>query len=307
MSQRVTSRMSESSLSFNFGGVDGECTDYDRARILIWPIPFEATTTYVKGTAQGPRAIIEASHHLELYDEELEGEVYRLGIHTLPPARVTGSIDEVMNHLYQQTRRWLASGKFLCTLGGEHSISVPIVAAFAQHYPDLTVLQIDAHADLRSSYEGTPYNHACVTARMVEHCPVVQVGVRSLSREEARALPRLPVTIFFAKDIVGRRDWIEAVIARLSPHVYLTIDVDGLDPSLIPATGTPEPGGLSWYETLALVRQVVEKRTIVGMDVTELCPLPGHAASSFTVAKLIYKCLGYVFARDLPGDDTTSL
>jgi len=296
--------MSESGLSFNFGAIGGEYADYERARILIWPVPFEATTTYLKGTSQGPRAIIEASHHLELYDEELDGEVYRLGIHTLAPARVTGTLEDVMCHLSEQTRRWLATGKFLCTLGGEHSISAPIVAAFAQMYPDLTVLQIDAHADLRPHYEGTPYSHASVTARLVEHCPVVQVGVRALSREEARRAAHLPVTIFFAQDIVGHRGWIEAAVEHLSPHVYLTIDVDGLDPSLIPATGTPEPGGLSWYDTLALIRRVAERKTIVGMDVTELCPLPGHAASNFITAKLIYKCLGYIFARDLAREDT---
>ncbi len=291
--------MSIPELNFTFGGLPDEYTAFETARILIWPVPFEATTTFLKGTALGPHAIIEASRHLELYDEELEAEVYRLGIHTLPPAPVNAPLEEVIERLYHEARRWLETEKFLCTLGGEHSITSPIVRAFAERYPDLSVLQIDAHADLRQSYDGTPYSHASVAARLVEICPVVQVGVRALSLEEARARHQLPVTTFFAKDLHDPREWIPQVIECLSPRVYLTIDVDGLDPSLIPATGTPEPGGLSWSETLRLIRQVAEQRTIVGMDVTELCPMPGHEASNFIVAKLIYKTLGYVFHREL--------
>lgn len=292
--------MSIPELNFTFGGLPDEYTAFETARILIWPVPFEATTTFLKGTALGPHAIIEASRHLELYDEELEAEVYRLGIHTLPPAPVNAPLEEVIERLYHEARRWLETEKFLCTLGGEHSITSPIVRAVAERYPDLSVLQIDAHADLRQSYDGTPYSHASVAARLVEICPVVQVGVRALSLEEARARHQLPITTFFAKDLHDPREWIPQVIERLSPRVYLTIDVDGLDPSLIPATGTPEPGGLSWSETLRLIRQVAEQRTIVGMDVTELCPMPGHEASNFIVAKLIYKTLGYVFHRELP-------
>ncbi len=296
--------MSVPELRFNFGGLPEEYAALETARILIWPVPFEATTTFLKGTALGPHAIIEASRHLELYDEELEAEVYRLGIHTLPPAPVNAPIEETIERLYHEARRLLLTGKFLCTLGGEHSITSPIVRAVAEWYPDLTVLQLDAHADLRDHYDNTPYSHASVTARLVEICPVVQVGVRALSLEEARARRRLPVTTFFAKDLHDPREWIPQVLAALSPHVYLTIDVDGLDPSLIPATGTPEPGGLSWTETLHLIRQTAEQRTIVGMDVTELCPMPGHEASNFIVAKLIYKALGYIFRDDLPRESS---
>jgi len=292
--------MSVPKLNFNFGGLPDEYAAFETARILIWPVPFEATTTFLKGTALGPHAIIEASCHLELYDEELDAEISRLGIHTLPPAPVNAPIEAVMERLYCEARRWLATGKFLCALGGEHSITTPIVRAVAELYPDLSVLQIDAHADLRQSYDGTPYSHASVAARLVEICPVVQVGVRALSLEEARARRQLPVTTFFAKDLRDPSEWIPHVVEALSPHVYLTIDVDGLDPSLIPATGTPEPGGLSWWETLQMIRQTAECRTIVGMDVTELCPMPGHEASNFIVAKLVYKALGYIFHRELP-------
>jgi agmatinase len=287
-------------LNFNFGGLPDDYAAFETARILIWPVPFEATTTFMKGTALGPHAIIEASGHLELYDEELDAEIYRLGIHTLPPASVHAPLEVVIEQLYHEARRWLATGKFLCALGGEHSITSPIVRAVAELYPDLSVLQIDAHADLRPSYEGTPYSHASMAARLVEICPVVQVGVRALSLEEARARRQLPVTTFFAKDLRDPREWIPQVVEALSPHVYLTIDVDGLDPSLVPATGTPEPGGLSWSETLHLIRHTAERRTIVGMDVTELCPMPGHEASNFIVAKLVYKALGYIFHHELP-------
>jgi agmatinase len=178
-------------------------------------------------------------------------------------------------------------------LGGEHSISAPVIRAHKEKYPALSVLQIDAHADLRDAYDGTPHSHASVMRRVTEICPAVQVGIRSLSSEEARAIPNLPVKVFFAKDIVGRTEWIGDVVNALSPDVYLTIDVDGFDPSLIPTTGTPEPGGLFWYDVLHLLRAVAEKRNIVGMDVTELSSSPGNNAPSFLVSKLIYKALGY--------------
>lgn len=282
-----------------FGGLDEPFSRYDSAHILIWPIPYEATTTYGRGTARGPQAILDASGHLELYDEEIGGEVYRLGIHTLPPTSLTGPPEQAIHQLYTRARELLREGKFVCALGGEHAITPPIVRATAEVYPRLSVLQIDAHSDLRPQYDGTPYSHACVAARLVEMCPVVQVGVRSLSVEEAQALVDLPIKIFYAHDIVGRTDWIDAAIESLSENVYLTIDVDGLDPSLIPATGTPEPGGLSWYETLALLRRLAERRRVVGMDVSELSPIPHLHAPDFTVAKLIYKTLGYIFRHRL--------
>lgn len=282
-----------------FGGLDEPFSRFDSARILIWPIPYEATTTYGRGTIDGPRAILEASCHMELYDEEIGGEVYRLGIHTLPPTQLTGPPEQAMHQLYARARELLEERKFICALGGEHAITPPIVRATAEVYPRLSVLQIDAHCDLRPQYDGTPYSHACVAARLVDICPVVQVGVRSLSVEEARALADLPVKVFYAHHIVGRTDWIDAAIESLSENVYLTIDVDGLDPSLIPATGTPEPGGLSWYETLTLLRRLAERRHVVGMDVSELSPIPHLHAPDFAVAKLIYKTLGYVFRRTL--------
>jgi agmatinase len=261
--------------------------------VLIWPVPFEKTVSYGVGTKDGPHAIINASRNMELYDEELGCEPADIGIHTLEPMDCEREPAEMMAVLYSEATRLLKSGKFLCMLGGEHSISAPVIRAHQALYPRLSVLQIDAHADLRDSYDGTPHSHASVMRRVTEFCSAVQVGIRSLSLEEARAIPTLPVKVFFAKDIVGRTGWIDEVVNALSDQVYLTIDVDGFDPSLIPTTGTPEPGGLFWYDVVNMIRAVTRKRTIVGMDVTELSAAAGNNAPSFLVAKLIYKSLGY--------------
>jgi agmatinase len=278
-----------------FGGLDFQQSSLDAAQVLIWPVPFEKTVTYGHGTKEGPAAIIEASCNIELYDEEIGGETSSIGIHTLPAFDADREPQQMMTALHQEALELLKTGKFLCMLGGEHSITGPVVRAFKEKFPRLSVLQIDAHADLRIEYQGTPHSHASAMRRVLEVCPAVQVGIRSLSLEEARAIPQLPTKVYYAKDIAGRTDWIEDAVDSLTEDVYLTIDVDGLDPSLIPATGTPEPGGLLWYETLTLLRTLARKRHVVGMDLVELCRTPGTDASSFLAAKLIYKTLGYVF------------
>jgi agmatinase len=288
--------MSQSTtLPFNFGGLAEDRSDLNRSKVLIWPVPFEKTVSYGVGTAKGPQAIIAASRNMELFDEEIGGEISEIGIHTLAAMDADREPGEMMQALYHETVRLLKSGKFLCMLGGEHSISAPVIKAHQQVYPDLSVLQIDAHADLRDAYDGTQHSHASVMRRVVEFCPAVQVGIRSLSAEEARVIPSLPTRIFFAKDIVGKTGWIDEVVSSLTEEVYLTIDVDGFDPSLIPTTGTPEPGGLMWYDVLGLIRKVAEKRRIVGMDVTELSTTLGNDSPSFLTARLIYKTLGYIF------------
>jgi len=293
--------MSESAnLPYNFGGVDAETADFERAKVLIWPVPFEKTVSYGGGTKDGPHAIIDASRNMELFDEEIGGETAQIGIHTLEAIDADREVNEMMQVLYDETHRLLKQKKFICMLGGEHSISSPVIKAHKEIYPKLSVLQIDAHADLRDEYDGTPYSHASIMRRVVEFAPAVQVGIRSLSADEARAIPSLPTKVFFAKDIVGRTDWIDDAVDSLTEDVYLTIDVDGFDPSLIPTTGTPEPGGLGWYEVVRLIRKAAEKRRIVGMDVTELSTSPGNNAPSFLTAKLIYKTLGYIFADQVP-------
>jgi len=293
--------MSESAnLPYNFGGLEAETADFDGAKVLIWPVPFEKTVSYGGGTKDGPHAIIDASRNMELFDEEIGGETAQIGIHTLEAIDADREVNEMMQVLYDETHRLLKLKKFICMLGGEHSISSPVIKAHKEIYPKLSVLQIDAHADLRDEYDGTPYSHASIMRRVVEFAPAVQVGIRSLSADEARAIPSLPTKVFFAKDIVGRTDWIDDAVDGLTEDVYLTIDVDGFDPSLIPTTGTPEPGGLGWYEVIRLIKKAAEKRRIVGMDVTELSTSPGNIAPSFLTAKLIYKTLGYIFADQVP-------
>lgn len=285
----------------NFGGLPEEHSGYAASRAVIFPVPLERTTTYETGTRNGPDAILEASRNMELYDEELGVEPYKkIGIATLPAIDTQdGTLERVLAELHTTEMALLEDGKFPVVLGGEHSLTPPLVAAAAKKFPDLSVLQIDAHADLRESYQGNPASHASAMRRVVEVCPAVQVGIRSLSAEEAEAVPRLRTRIYWAKDIVRAplESWVPRIVADLSPHVYLTVDLDGFDPAYVPATGTPEPGGLDWHQVTSLVRAVAAQKRIVAMDVVELLPQPGDHASDFLAAKLVYKILGYLFCR----------
>ena len=297
--------MSESAeLPNNFGGIaEEEYSDRDSARVLVWPVSYEGTVSYGTGTGKGAMAIIDASRNMELYEEETGAEVYKIGIHTLDEFMPLSSPDSMMIALYQQTKALLEEDKFICMIGAEHSVSAPVIRAHAEKYHDLSVLQIDAHADLRDEYDGTPHSHASIMARVVKdlRIPSVQVGIRSISADEARSLGAgLPTKIFWAKDIVGRTDWINSAVSALSDNVYLTIDIDGLDPSLVPTTGTPEPGGLGWYETLALIRRLAEKKRIVGMDLVEFSKTDNSDAPAFLCSKLIYKSLAYIFRDETP-------
>ncbi len=287
-----------------FGGIDDErYSSFELARVLVLPVSYEGTVSYGKGTGEGAMAIIDASRNMELYDEETNAEVYKIGIHTLEEFQPRPTPEKMMQDLYDYTKEILKANKFLCTLGGEHSISAPIIKAHAEKFYNLSVLQIDAHADLRDTYDGTPYSHASIMARVVKdmRIPSVQVGIRSISAEEVKSLPKLTNTkIFWAKDIVGKTDWIDEAVDALTENVYLTIDIDGLDPSLVPTTGTPEPGGLGWYETLALIRKLAEKRRIVGMDLVEFSKTEYFQAPAFLCAKLIYKSLAYIFLDETP-------
>lgn len=286
--------------SGQFLGTTPTSTDFERARVVILPVPLDRTTTYVQGTRSGPHEILAASSHMELWDEETESDGHSLGIYTLPEMELPfATMDDVVEEIRRVSSAILEKDKFLVVLGGEHSITPPVVASVARRFRDLSVLQIDAHADLRDSYDGSPYNHACAMRRVLEHARTTQVGIRSLSPEEAAAVPTLQTTIFY--DFSMRRDpqWMERVVESLGNDVYITIDVDGLDPAIMPATGTPEPGGLSWYETLALLRKVIESRRVVACDVVELSPTPGLVAPNFLCAKLVYKILSYRFGKDV--------
>src|SRR5258707_2098322 len=287
-------------LPMNFGGIaESEFSSFEDSRILVWPIAYEGTVSYGGGTGQGAAAIIDASRNLELYDEETDAEVYQLGIHTLAESVSIDPPERMMNSLYDRAKELVASNKFIAMIGGEHSVSGPVIRAHAEKYPNLSVLQIDAHADLRDTYDGTPHSHASIMARVVKdlRIPAVQCGIRSISAEEARMLDSLPTRIFWAKDIVGRSDWWEDAMEGLTENVYLTIDIDGLDPSLVSATGTPVPGGLGWYGTIGLIRNSARKRNVLGMDLTEYSYVEGQRASAFLCAKLIYKTLAFVFEQ----------
>jgi agmatinase len=285
----------------NFGGIaEEEFSTFDHARVLVWPVSYEGTVSYGGGTGKGAMAIIDASRNMELYDDETDAEIYKLGIHTVDETPSIEPPERMMNSLYDRARELVASGKFVTMIGGEHSVSAPVIRAHAEKYENLSVLQIDAHADLRDSYDGTPHSHASIMARVVKdmQIPSVQVGIRSISVDEARAFDQLPTRIFWARDIVGRNDWWDDAVEGLTENVYLTIDIDGLDPSLVSATGTPEPGGLGWYETIGLLRTLARKRNVVGMDLTEYSYVEGQNASAFLCAKLIYKTLGFVFEAE---------
>jgi agmatinase len=256
----------------------------------------------VPGTRNGPREILVASTHLELWDEETNSDIHPIGIYTMPEMELPfDDLNDIMAEIQRVTAAILEHDKFPVVLGGEHSITSPIVAAVAAKHPGVTVLQIDAHADLRDSYMGTRFNHACAMRRVTEHARCTQVGIRSLSTEEAKAVPDLPTTIFYDVNMRQDPNWIAKVVASLGQTVYITIDVDGMDPAIMPATGTPEPGGLSWYELLSLLRAFLSARTVVGCDIVELSPLPGVAAPNFLCAKLLYKILTYKFAKNTTG------
>jgi agmatinase len=279
---------------YNYCGLPDEFSDFRTAGVLILPIPYEATTTYGSGTKEGPGAIIRASRNMELYDDELDSEVYTVGIHTLPELETVASgPKDMIDRIYRVVSNLVSTGKFIVSLGGEHSITSGIVKGFKEAYPGLSVLQFDAHADLRDSYQGTPYSHASVMRRVVEMVRIVQVGIRSMSSDEADYIKASGIASYSAYRIARKGMKMEEVLDRLSSEVYVTLDLDVLDPSVMPSTGTPEPGGLGWYQLLDMIREVASKKRIVGLDVVELAPQPGNPAPDFLAAKLIYKILGY--------------
>lgn len=276
-----------------FGGKDSNWTDYKSAKIIVFPVPYDYTATWQKGAASGPEAIIEASAHVELYDIETDTEVHLQGIHTFQLHHLPRSPEDMTQMMRQNLFSFVRDGKFPVMLGGNHSITPGAVQGIKDQFSDLTVLQLDAHADLRESYNGSLFNHACVMARVREVCPAVQVGIRSMDREEFDRLDR--ARVFFARDLLLQEDWIDKVVDLLSSHVYVTIDLDVFDPSVMPSTGTPEPGGLDWYQTVGLLRKVAEQSHVVGFDVVELMPNKYNKAPDFMAAKLVYKFLSYIF------------
>jgi len=278
-----------------FLGVD---SDRKSSRVVILPVPYEATVSYQPGTRHGPRAIIEASAHVELYDEELDAEPFEFGIHTAQPIWPDFRGPEQMGEkIFKTCRRYLGQDKFLVLLGGEHSVTVGAVRAHLERHADMSVLQLDAHADLRDSYHHTKWGHASVMRRLGELCPTVGVGIRTLSSEEMDYIRANDLKMVLASQIHSGIDWISEALASLADKVYVTIDLDVLDPGIMPAVGTPVPGGLTWQQVLDLLRRVAAEKIVVGFDVVELAPIPGQVAADFLAAKLIYKFIGYVYVK----------
>ena len=285
-----------------FGGVLPAARSFDESEAVILPVPFDRTTSYGQGTKHGPRELLLASAQVELWDEEMGVDVHPHGMFTAPELDLSGrGLDDAIKEIGRVTGGILDAGKFLITLGGEHSITSPIVEAVASRHKGVTVLQIDAHADLRDSYLEEPHSHACAMRRTLAHASLVQVGIRNVSEEEAKAIPGLPTTIFYDWNMRDDPKWIDKAVAALSDTVYITIDLDGLEPGLMPAVGTPEPGGLSWRELTTLLRRTFESRRVVACDVVELCPIPGFASPNFVAARLVYKLLTYKFGSTKPG------
>ena len=266
------------------------------SEIVILPVPYDETSTWIKGADKGPFAVLEASQEIELYDVETCAEAYKHGIHTLPHMDVSGLTPEIMtNKVREKTLELIDAKKFVVTLGGEHSVSIGPAKAHNERFDNMCVLQLDAHADLRQEYKGSRYNHACVMARIKEICPVVQVGIRSMCVEETENL--VTDDIFFAHDIIKSVDWIKRVVGKLGLNVYVSIDLDVFDSSIMPSTGTPQPGGLDWYQLTGLLKAVAQSKNIVGFDVVELCPNKNNKAPDILAAKLVYKFLGYIFGK----------
>jgi agmatinase len=282
----------------NFLGLPPEFCDQARAAAAVIPVPYDGATTWVKGAKDGPRAILEASLQLELFDIETATEPYRRGIATLPPLLFDGSATALADQVATEVAAVLDRQQLPIVLGGDHSVSIGAIREVARRFAGVSILQLDAHADTRETYANSTHNHACVMARAREWCPIVQVGIRSIDSSEVRQLDR--ERVFFAHEIRRQPEqgWIERAVDLLSEDVYVTIDLDAFDPSVIPATGTPEPGGLTWYDVTALLGRLVNHRRVVAFDVTELCPAPAHHASAFTAAKLVYRFLAMIFAKE---------
>lgn len=277
----------------SFAGIPAEFANRESSKIALIPVAYDGTSTWKKGADKGPEAFLEAAENMELYDIETDTEVYTQGIYLHPKLEGFNTPDTMVIQVYNTVLETIKRNKFVTLFGGEHSISIGAIDAFNACYNDLTVLQIDAHADLRPTYQGSKYNHACAMYKASQETNLVQVGIRSMDAIEMELMETDKV--FFAHDMAQDDSWMDNAIEAMTDNVYITLDLDALDPSILPATGTPEPGGLLWYETLEFLAQVFEQKNVVGFDIVELCPNKYSSASNFLAAKLYYKMLSYKF------------
>ena len=275
-----------------FAGITQEYALYNQSKIVLIPVPFDQTTTWQKGTDYGPTAFLNAAENMELYDIETDSEVYKNGIFLTESIEENTSLD-MINAVHSKVKNFINKKKFVTLFGGEHSISIGSIRAFNERFENLTVLQIDAHADLRKEYEGNPYSHACAMYEANHTTNLVQVGIRSMDISERDEMNE--DNVFFAHEMATNEYWMDDVLEQLSDTVYITFDLDALDPSIIPSTGTPEQGGLFYYETLEFLKKVFDNKNVVGFDIVELCPNKLDKSSDFLAAKLYYKMLSYKF------------
>lgn len=289
-----------------YAGVEDHYGEYNKAKVVFLPVPYDGTSTWVKGADKGPDAVLDASENMEIYDIETNTEPYTIGVHVDKPVAEKESPESMTAEVFARVQKHLKEEKIVTVFGGEHSVSIGAIRAYAEKYGKLTVLQIDAHADLRPHYHGTEYNHACAVFESSRLHNLVQVGIRSMDTEELKYMTREKT--FFGHEIDANPNWIEDVLAQLEDYpLYITIDLDAFDPSILPSTGTPEPGGLQWYPTLNLLRKVFKQKNVVGWDIVELAANPEEKSSDFLAAKLYYKMLAYKFFEELEQVDITKL
>ena len=279
----------------NFGGISEQYTSRENSSIWLQSIPYDGTSTWGKGADKGFERFLTAAENMELYDIETDSEVYRNGIHILPQWDGFKTPEEMFERVYHNTAELLRNGKFLTFFGGEHSISIGIIKAFYEYYDDLTVVQLDAHTDLRPEYEGTRYNHACALHDASQNCNLIQVGIRSMDKSERDYMN--PVQFYSAEEVVTSFDWVDTALEQMTNNVYITLDLDVFDSSIMPSTGTPEPGGLDWYEVVDFLKDTFSYKNVVGFDIVELAPIDGLRAPDYLAAKLYYKMLSYKFFK----------
>nr|WP_299071863.1 agmatinase [uncultured Allomuricauda sp.] len=280
-----------------YAGIPEEYASADKSKVVLIPVAYDGTSTWGKGADKGPEAFLNASENMELYDIETDSEVYREGIYLNETLDGFDSPESMVEIVHKEVKDFIGRKKLVTIIGGEHSISIGAIRAFNEAYQGLTVLQIDAHTDLRKEYNGSKYNHACALYEALQTTNLVQVGIRSMDRSEVSVMNRDHV--FFAHEIMSDDYWMDNVLDLMTDNVYITFDLDALDPSILPSTGTPEPGGLFWYETLEFLKRIFEECNVVGFDIVELCPNEMERSSDFLAAKLYYKMLGYKYKQTL--------
>ena len=287
-----------------YAGIPEKYAKLEHAKIVLIPVPYDGTSTWQKGADKGPKAFLEASENMELYDIETDSEVYKQGVYLTDAVTENTSPESMVNAVHEVTKKYIKRNKFVTVFGGEHSISIGTIRAFNEMFPNLTVLHIDAHADLRKSYDGSSCNHACAVYEASQNTNLIQVGIRSMDVKE-KSIMNLEKT-YFAHDMAIDTSWTDSAIDQMTENVYITFDLDAFDPSILPSTGTPEPGGLLWYEILDFLKQVFTEKNVVGFDIVELCPNKSEKSSDFIAAKLYYKMLSYKFQNETIEDEFDS-